>query len=123
LQSSFLPFENIGSTHNSIVIHIVLVLSLFQFLKDNSRPHLNFIFIDSPASGLSQDNRDSIGQDDSRKLREIYRNLIEFSKRTKVQVIIVDHTVDPEVHDLVNVAAKFTDGSGLVPNQWKENSQ
>jgi len=121
----------IGSGHNFMSYHISTILAIHEYLltlADNKVPSL--IMFDQPSQVYFPELKDNqtINEEAYIKVKNIFKVLSEFNKRTKnnVQIIIIEHAGEStwkEYSDEIVLAKNWrntnsSEDKALIPQEW-----
>lgn len=125
----------IGSGHNFMSYHISTILAIHEYLltlDDNKVP--SFIMLDQPSQVYFPELKDNqtMNEEAYIKVKNIFKVLSEFNKRTKnnVQIIIIEHAGEStwkDYSDEIVLARNWrstnsSDDKALIPQEWIDNT-
>ncbi|MEN6325625.1 MAG: DUF3732 domain-containing protein [Syntrophomonas sp.] len=113
------PLQQLGSGSNWLGCHLIALLALHTYFRNNNRPVPAFLFLDQPSQVYFPPETNDTNVD-SQEIRNIYAFIFERVKELQpnLQVIIVDHADINEKYFQDSVVEKWWDGTKLVPIDW-----
>ena len=124
-----LSLAQMGSGENWVGYHVAMHLSLHKLFQRRSRPVPGLLMLDQPSQAHYPPERDTGGpiddlpDEDQAAVRQLFTLLYDYCDglAPDMQIIVADHVelLDDWFRD--SIAARWRDGSALVPDQWLQD--
>ena len=117
-----IPLYRIGSGENWVGYHVVTLLALHRWFRQQSRPVPGFLVLDQPSQAHypADADLDAVEDADRRAVNRLFRLMHDESRKLGegFQLIVVDHARFEDDWFQGDIVEDWRGGKGLIPTEW-----